>query len=175
MIQKRKQQWNQVRVLPENATDFLLFDLQVEQTYEITIVAENEYGLGSFSPIISVYLNNNEDLAIGYLQYTNETDLLRPLSPTNLYLSHSGSNLYLTWNHPNFFQSPVNIHYYVIQWRSSIVFNNQHSQQFIVVEHPIRSYVLKDIKQAKYIVQIISYSEQGTYSIPIQSEIDIST
>ncbi len=173
LLHSRKRNWNQIRVIPNNATEFLLIDLKLQQTYEITIVAENEYGLGSFSPIISIYLNNNQDLSIGYFHYLNQTDLLRPLSPTNLHLSHSGSNLYITWNHPNIFQSPVNIVYYVIQWRSTIFFNNQQSQQFIVVQHPTRSYILKDIKQSKYIIQIMSYSDQGTYSIPIESEINI--
>ncbi len=173
MIQTKKRNWNQIRVIPNNATEFLLFDLKFQQTYEVTIVAENDIGLGLFSPIISIYLNNNQDLSIGYLHYSNESDRLRPLSPTDLHLSHSGSNLYITWNHPNFFQSPVNIVYYVIQWRSTIVFNNQQSQQFIVVQHPIRSYILKDIKQSKYIIQMMSYSDQGTYSIPIESEINI--
>jgi hypothetical protein len=173
MIQTKKQNWNQIRVIPNNATEFLLFDLKLQQTYEITIVGENDIGLGIFSPIISIYLNNNEDLSIGYLHYSNETDLLRPLSPTNLHLSHSGSNLYITWNHPNLFESPINIVYYVIQWRSTIVFNNQQSQEFIVIQHPIRSYILKDIKQSKYIIQIIAYSDQGIYSIPIESEINI--
>jgi len=174
MIQRKKQNWNQIRVLPNNATEFLLFDLQLQQTYEVTIVAENNLGLGMFSQIISIYLNDNQDLSIGYLQYSNETtNLLRPLSPINLHLSHSGSNLHITWNHPNIFQSPVNIVYYVIQWRSIIVFNNQQSQHTIVVQYPIRSYILNDIKQSKYIIQIISYSDQGTYSIPIESEINI--
>jgi hypothetical protein len=173
MIQTKKPNWNQIRVLPDNATEFILFDLKLQQTYEITIVAENDLGLGTFSPIISIYLNDNQDLSVGYLYHSNETDLLRPLSPTDLHLSHSGSNLYITWNHPNFFQSPLNIIYYVIQWRSTIFFNNQQSQQSIVVQYPIRSYVLKDIKQSKYIVQIISYSDQGIYSNLIQSEINI--
>jgi hypothetical protein len=174
MIQIKKQNWNQIRVIPNNATEFLLFDLKLQQTYEVTIVAENDYGLGTFSPIISIYLNNNQDLSVGYLhQQSNETEFLRPLPPTDLYLSHSGSNLYITWNHPNVFESPVNILYYVIQWRSMIVFNNQQSQQFIVVPNPSRSYILKDIKQSKYIVQIMAYSDHGTYSLPIEGEIDI--
>ncbi len=174
IIQLKKQNWNQIRVIPNNATEFLLFDLILQQTYEITIVGENNYGLGIFSSIISIYLNNNQDLSIGYLhQNFNETEFLRPLSPMNLYLSHSGSNLYITWNHPNFFESPVNILYYVIQWRSIIVFNNQQSQQFIVIQHPSRSYILKDIKQSKYIIQIMSYSDHGIYSLPIEAEIDI--
>jgi hypothetical protein len=173
MIQTKKQNWNQIRVLPTNSTDFLLFDLKFQQTYEVTIVGENQIGLGIFSPIISIYLNNNQDLSIGYLHYSNETDLLRPLPPIDLYLSYSGSNLYITWTHPDVFQSPVNIIYYVIQWRSTIFFNNQQSEQSIVVQYPIQSYILNDIKQSKYIIQILSYSDHGTYSIPIESEIDI--
>ena len=173
MIQTKKANWNQVRVLPNNATEFLLFDLKLQQTYEVTIVGENNIGLGLFSPIVSIYLNNNQDLSIGYLYHSNQTDLLRPLSPLNLHLSHSGSNLYITWNHPNIFQSPVNIISYVIQWRSIIFFNNQQSQQSIVIQYPMRTYILKDIKESKYIIQIISYSDHGTYSTPIESEIDI--
>ena len=40
MIQIKKQSWNQIRVIPNNATEFLLFDLKLQQTYEVTIVAE---------------------------------------------------------------------------------------------------------------------------------------
>ncbi|CAF0758019.1 unnamed protein product [Adineta steineri] len=173
IIENKKQNWNQIRVLPNNATEFFLFDLKLQQTYEVTIVAENSIGLGIFSPIISIYLNDNQDLSIGYLHYSNETNFLRPLSPTNLRLSNSGSNLHITWNQADLFDSPINIVSYVIQWRSTIVFNNQQSQQFIVVPYPIRSYILKDIKESKYIIQIMSYSNQGTYSIPIESDINI--
>lgn len=172
-IQTKKQNWNQIRVMPENVTEFLLFDLKLQQTYEVTIVAENEYGLGTFSPIISIYLNHLQDVSIGYHHYTNESDLFRPLAPIDLQLIHSGSNLHITWNHPDLFESPVHIVYYVIRWRSMIVFNNQQSQQFLVVQYPSRSYVLKEIKQSKYIIQIMSYGERGTYSLPIESEIDI--
>ncbi|UJR25292.1 hypothetical protein I4U23_006644 [Adineta vaga] len=173
LIQNKKQNWHQIRVLPNNATEFLLFDLQVQQTYEVTIVGENDFGLGSFSPIISIYLNNYQDLSIGNLHRSNETNFLRPLPPMDLHLSYSGSNLHITWNQGNLFESPVNILYYVIQWRSTIVFNNQQSQQSIVVKYPSRSYILKDIKQSRYIVQLMSYSNQGIYSIPIEADIDI--
>lgn len=70
-------------------------------------------------------------------------------------------------------ESSINILYYVIQWRSTILFNNQQSQQSIVVLYPTSSYLLKDIKQSKYIVQVIAYSDQGTYSYPIESQINI--
>lgn len=173
LIQKKKQNWNQLRVIPDNATEFLLFDLKLQQTYEVTIVGENEYGLGTFSPIISIHLNNLHDPSIGYLHHANESDLVRPFSPTSLKLTQSGTNLHIAWNHPNVFESPVYITYYVIRWRSTIVFNNQQSQEFLVIEYPTRSHTLHDIKQSKYIVQIMSYSERGTYSLPIESEIDI--
>ena len=173
MIQRKKQNWNQIRVMPDNATEFLLFDLRLQQTYEVTIVAENEYGLGMFTPLTSIYLNNLQDLSIGHLHYGNESDLFRPLAPTNLQLTHSGSNLHITWDHPDLFESPVHIVFYVIRWRSTIVFNNRQSQQFLVLEYPSRSYVLKEIKQSKYLIQIMSYSERGIYSLPIESEIEI--
>lgn len=173
MIRIKKGHWSQIRVLPNNATEFILFDLKLQQTYEITIVGENDFGLGTFSPIISVYINNNQDLPVGYFYYSNETDFPRPTSPADLHLSHSGSNLYIIWNHPKTFDSSVTIAYYVIQWRSSILFNNQQSQQSIVVQYPGRSFTLKDIKQSKYIIQVMSYSEEGTYSKPIESDIQI--
>ena len=174
MIHTRKRNWNLIRVLPNNATEFVLLNLILRRTYEITIVGENDIGLGLFSPIKSIYLNDNQDLHVGHFHYLNETDFLRPLSPVNLHLLHSSSNLFITWNHPIFSQSLVNIIYYVIRWRSAIVFNNQQSQQFIVVQHPIRSYTLKNIKPSKYVVQIVSYSDQGIYSLPVESEINIS-
>jgi len=121
---------------------------------------------------IFLYLNTLEfvqDISIDYLYYSNKTNLSRPLSPTNLRLSQSGSNLYITWNHPNI----IDFVYYVIQWRSKILFNNQQSQQSIVVHYPTRSHILKDIKQSKYIVQILAYSDKGIYSLPIESQIDI--
>ncbi|CAF3358164.1 unnamed protein product [Rotaria sp. Silwood1] len=173
MIKTKKGHWNQIRVLPNNATEFLLFDLELQQTYEITIVGENDIGLGTFSAITSVYVNDNQDLSIGNFYYSNETNFLRPLSPIDLHLSYSKSNLYITWNHPDIFDSSTKIFYYVIQWRSSILFNNQQSQQSIVIPYPTRSYILKDIKQSKYIIQIMSYSNEGIYSIPIESDINI--
>ncbi|CAF2364937.1 unnamed protein product [Rotaria sp. Silwood2] len=173
MIKTKKGHWNQIRVLPNNATEFLVFDLELQQTYEITIVGENDIGLGTFSSIISVYLNDNQDSSIGYFYYSNETNFLRPLSPIDLHLSYSTSNLYITWNHPDIYDSLGKIFYYIIQWRSSIVFNNQQSQQSIVIQYPSRSYILKSIKQSKYIIQIMSYSSEGLYSIPIESEINI--
>ncbi|CAF3335483.1 unnamed protein product [Rotaria socialis] len=173
VIKTKKGHWNQIRVLPNNATEFLLFDLTLQQTYELTIVGENDFGLGTFSPIVSVYINNHQDLSIGYFYYSNTTNFVRPLSPTGLHLSYSGTNLYITWNHPNPVESSIKIAYYVIQWRSSIVFNNQQSQQSIVIQYPSRSFTLKDIKQSKYIIQVISYSQEGTYSTPIESDIQI--
>ena len=172
-LQIRKQNWNQIRVLPNNASEFTLFDLKLQQIYELTIVAENEFGLGTFAPIITVQLNHTQDSSIDYLHYSNKTNLFRPLSPTNLRLSQSGSDLRITWNHPNMIASSINIVYYVIQWRSTILFNNQQSQQSIVVHYPTHSHVLKDIKQSKYIVQIISYSDKGIYSLPVESQINI--
>ena len=174
-IQKKRQNWTQIRVLPNNASEFLLFDLKAQQTYEVTIVAENDLGLGAFSPILSIYMNVHQDSSLDYLYYSNETDFLRPPSPSDLQLSHSGSNLYITWNHPNPFQSSVDIVYYVIQWRSTIFFNNQQPQQSIVVQYPARSYVLKHVKQSKYAIQILAYSMQGKYSVPIDADIDIRT
>jgi hypothetical protein len=173
LFNARKRNWNQIRVIPNNATDFTLFDLKPQQIYELTIVAENEYGLGTFSPIILIEFNRTEDTTIDYLHHSNRTNLSRPLSPTNLRLSQSGSHLYIRWNHPTMIESSINILYYVIQWRSTILFNNQQSQQSIVVQYPTYSYLLKDIKQSKYIVQVIAYSDQGTYSLPIESHINI--
>ncbi|CAF4363941.1 unnamed protein product, partial [Rotaria sp. Silwood2] len=173
ILHRKKRNWNQIRVLPNNVTEFILFDLKLKQTYELTIVAENDLGVGTFTPIITIYLNQTENSSIDYLHYSNETILLRPLSPTNLHLYQSGVNLHITWNHPNTMESPKNIVYYVIQWRSTILFNNQQSQQSILVYYPTHSYVLKHIKQSKYIIQVMSYSDQGTYSLPIESQINI--
>jgi len=173
LLYSKKRNWNQIRVIPNNASEFILFDLKIQQLYELTIVAENDFGLGTFSPIILIELNNTKDSSIDYLYYSNKTTLFRPLSPINLRLSQSGSNLYITWNHPNMIQSSINILYYVIQWRSTILFNNQQSQQSIIINYPIHSYILKDIKQSKYIIQILAYSDKGTYSLPIESQINI--
>ena len=173
MLHTKKQNWNQIRVLPNNATEFTLFDLKLQQTYELTIVGENSIGLGTFTPILTFELNDTQHSSIDYLYHSNKTNLTRPSSPTNLRLSQSGSNLYIIWNHPYTSESSINIVYYVIQWRSTILFNNQQSQQSIVVHYPTRSYILKDIKQSKYIIQIISYSDKGTYSLPIESQINI--
>jgi hypothetical protein len=173
LLQAKKQNWNQIRVLPNNATEFTLFDLKLQQTYELTIVAENDFGLGTFTPIITFKLNDTHDSSIDNIYYSNRTDLSRPSSPMNLRLSQSGSNLYITWNHPYKSESSINIVYYVIQWRSKILFNNQQSQQSIVVQYPTHSYILKDIKQSKYIIQIIAYSDKGTYSLPIEAQINI--
>ncbi|CAF1040092.1 unnamed protein product [Rotaria sp. Silwood1] len=172
-LHKKKRNWNQIRVLPNNATEFTLFDLKLKQTYELTIVSENDLGLGTFTPIITIPLNQTQNSSIDYLHYANETTLFRPLSPINFHLYQSGLNLHITWNHPNMIDSPINIVYYVIQWRSTILFNNQQSQQSILVYYPTRSYILKNIKQSKYIIQVMSYSDQGTYSLPIESQINI--
>ncbi len=173
LLYSKKRNWNQIRVIPNNASEFILFDLKIQQLYELTIVAENDFGLGTFTPIILIELNNTKDSSIDYLYYSNKTTLFRPLSPINLRLSQSGSNLYITWNHPNMIQSSINILYYVIQWRSTILFNNQQSQQSIIINYPIHSYILKDIKQSKYIIEILAYSDKGTYSLPIESQINI--
>ena len=172
-VNTKRRDWNQIRVLPTNATEFLLFDLKFKHIYELTMVAENELGLGTFSPILTIQLNETDESPLGYLHYSNETHVLRPLSPTDLRLSYSGSNLYITWNHPETIDSTSSIVYYVIQCRSTILFNNQQSQQSIVVHYPTRSHVLKDVKQSNYIVQILSYSDRGTYSSPIESQINI--
>lgn len=169
----RKRNWNQIRVMPNNATEFTLFDLKLQQIYELTIVAENDLGLGTFTPIIFIELNDTEDLPLDYLHHSNQTNLFRPLSPTNLRLSQSGSHLYITWNHPKMLDSSEKILYYVIQWRSTILFNNHQSQYSVVLNYPTRSYVLKDLKQSKYIIQVIAYSDKGTYSSPIESQINI--
>ncbi|CAF1658466.1 unnamed protein product, partial [Adineta ricciae] len=169
LLHAKKRDWHQVRVLPTNATEFILFDLKLQQTYEITIVAENQFGLGTFTPIRTIELNNTENISADYLHDSQKPNLSRPASPTNLRLSQSRSNLYITWNHP----SSTNIVSYVIQWRSTILFNNQQSQQFIVVDYPTNSYTIKDIKQTKYLVEIFSYSDTGTYSLPVRSQIDI--
>jgi hypothetical protein len=173
MLHRKKRDWNQIRVLPNNASEFILFDLKFQQTYELTIVAENDLGLGTFTPIISIELNNTKNSSLAYLNYSHKTNLSRPLSPINLRLSQSRSNLYITWNHPNQIDSSTTIVYYVIQWRSTILFNNQQSQQSIVVHYPTHSYILEDIKQSKYIIQILSYSDKGTYSFPVESHINI--
>jgi hypothetical protein len=171
LLHSRKRNWNQIRVIPNNASEFTLFDLKIQQIYELTIVAENDFGLGTFTPIILIQLNNTKGSSIDYLYYSNKTNLSRPLSPKNLRLSQSGSNLYITWNHPP--SNTIKILYYVIQWRSTILFNNQQSQQSILINYPIHSYILKDIKQSKYIIQILAYSDKGIYSLPIESQINI--
>ena len=173
LIHKKKQNWKQIRVLPENTTEFLLFDLKLRQTYEITIVAENELGLGAFSVISSIYLNPNQDTSVDYLYYSNKTNVIRPLSPSNLRLSQSGSNLYISWNHPVQIDYSIEVVFYVLQWRSRTFFNNQYTQQSIVIQYPTRSYTLKGIKQSKYTIQLFAYSSQGTYSKPVDSEITI--
>ena len=45
----------------------------------------------------------------------------------------------------------------------------------MVVQYPARSFILKDVKESHYIVQIIAYSDQGIYSSPIESQINIRT
>ena len=173
-MEHKKRHWNQIRVLPMNTTEFLLFDLRLKQTYELTIVAENELGLGTFSPILQIQLNETDDSpSIGYLRQNNESQVFRPLSPTDLRLSYSGSNLYISWKHPDRIESSIGIVHYVIQWRSTILFNNQHSHQSVIVDYPIRSHVLNEIKQSNYVIRIFSYSDRGTYSIPIESQINI--
>ncbi|CAF1921728.1 unnamed protein product [Rotaria magnacalcarata] len=173
MLHKTKRTWNQTRVLPDNTTEFTLFDLKLKQPYELTIVGENYFGLGTFTPIITIQLNQTQDLSIDYLYHSNTTSLSRPLSPRNLHLYQSGLNLYITWDHPHLIESSVNVAYYVILWRSTILFNNQQSQQSIVLHHPMRSYILRNMKQSKYIIQVVAYSNQGTYSLPVQSQITI--
>ena len=172
LISKKKENWNQILILPGNATEFLLFDLKVRETYEVTIVAENDLGLGTFSSIVTVHMNPSSDLPIDYLYHSNETDLHRPPPPRNLRLFHSGSNLHVTWDHSD---SSVQITHYVLRWRSTILFNNEGSQRFLVLPYPIHSYLLKEIKQSKYTIQLLAYSNEGTYSVPIESEINIRT
>ena len=71
--------WESIlRVLPNNATQFLLFDLKLKHTYELTIVAENELGLGTFSPILTIQLNDTDESPLGHLHYSNETHTLNP-------------------------------------------------------------------------------------------------
>lgn len=173
LIHKKKQNWKQIRVLPENTTEFLLFDLKIRQTYEFTIVAENDLGLGTFSAIFTVYINPNIDQSIDYLYLSNKTNLIRPFSPTNLQLSHSGSNLHMSWNHPIQMDYSIDVLYYVLQWRSTTLFNNQYSQQSVVIRYPTRFYTLRGIKQSKYTIQVFAYSSQGTYSKPVESEVTI--
>ncbi|UJR23619.1 hypothetical protein I4U23_026605 [Adineta vaga] len=173
LLHGKKRDWHQIRVLPTNTTEFTLFDLKLQQMYEITIVAENDLGLGTFTSIRTIELNTTENVSIDYLHHPQQVNLSRPTSPKNLRLSQSRSNLYITWDHPTTMESTTNIVSYVIQWRSTILFNNRQSQQFIVVNYPIRSYLIKDVKQTKYIVQVFSYSDIGTYSFPVQSQIDI--
>jgi len=173
LLHARKRAWYPVRVIPNNVTEFTLFDLQLEQTYELTLVAENEFGLGTFSPINLIRLNKTDDLTVDYLYESNQTNFSRPISPRNLQLSQSGSSLYIKWDHPNKIEPTAQIAHYVIQWRSMILFNNQQSQHSILVDYPTNSYVLKDVKQSKYIIQILAYSHSGTYSSPIESQINI--
>lgn len=174
-INKKKDNWNQIRVLPNNATEFLLFDLKLRQTYEVTIVAENDLGLGTFSSLVTIHMNPSSDLPVDYLYYSNETDFYRPSSPGNLQLSHSGSSLHISWDHPIDSESSVQISHYVLRWRSTILFNNEGSHRFVVLSYRIHSYLLKEIKQSKYAVQLLAYSEDGTYSVPIEAEINIRT
>ena len=174
-INKKKDNWNQIRVLPNNATEFILFDLKLRQTYEVTIVAENDFGLGYFSSLVTLHMNPSSDLLVDYLYYSNETDLHRPSAPSNLHLSHSGSSLHISWDHPIDSESSVQISHYVLRWRSTILFNNEGSQRFVVLSYRIHSYLLKEIKQSKYAVQLLAYSEDGTYSAPIEAEINIRT
>ena len=172
-LNTKKRHWNQIRVLPPNTTEFILFDFKLQQTYELTIVGENELGLGTFSPIVTIEMNDTDQTSIGHLHHSNDTTILRPSSPTNLRLSYSGSNLYITWNHANDIQSSMKIVYYVLQWRSTILFNNEQSHQSILLDYPTRTYVLKSIKQSNYIVQLIAYADRGTYSPPIETQIHI--
>ena len=172
-LSTKKRLWNQIRVLPTNSTEFILFDLNLQQNYELTIVGENELGLGSFSPILTIQLNETEEMPIGFLRQSNETHLVRPSSPTNHRLSYSGSNLYIAASHANQIDAAAKIVHYVLQWRSTILFNNEQSHQSIVIDYPIRSFVLKNIKQSNYIVQLLAYSDRGIYSPPIETQIHI--
>ncbi|CAF4729193.1 unnamed protein product, partial [Rotaria magnacalcarata] len=70
MLHKTKRTWNQTRVLPDNTTEFTLFDLKLKQPYELTIVGENYFGLGTFTPIITIQLNQTQDLSIDYLYHS---------------------------------------------------------------------------------------------------------
>lgn len=173
MVHKQKRNWNQIRVLPHNSTEFTLFDLNQKQAYEFTIVGENSFGLGTFTPIITIQLNQTQDSPVDYLYFSNKTTLSRPFPPTNLRLYQSGLNLHITWNHPNSNESSQRIAYYVLQWRSTILFNNQQSQQSVVVNYPIRSYILRNIKESNYIIQVMSYTNQGSYSLPVKSQTNI--
>lgn len=169
----KKQNWKQIRVLPENATDCILFDLEPTEVYEILIVAENKLGLGAFSTISSVFIQPTKDRMADYVQFTNETKFIRPPPPNNLYLSLTGSNLYASWQHPDLIDSQADISFYVLQWRSNIFFNSQQSHQSTVLLYPTNSFVIKDVKQARYSVQLLAYTHQGIYSTLLESEIDI--
>jgi hypothetical protein len=173
LINKKRHDWKQIRVLPENTTDFILFDLKRRYTYEVTLVAENDFGLGTFSSILSIYMSPHDDSSIDSIKNSNRSDLVRPLTPTDLQLVHSGSDLHISWNHPIALQSSVDIVYYVLQWRSTTFFSNQYSQQSTVVHYPVNSFTFKQIKQSKYTVQVVSYSYNGVYSRPIEGDITI--
>jgi hypothetical protein len=149
--------------------------LKPQQTYELTMVAENALGQGTFSSIVTIdMLNEHDETSAGQLHHRNTSIVDRPLAPVHLRLSYSSSNLYISWDHPDTSEQSVpSIVHYVLQWRSTILFNNQQSHQFIVIDYPMRSYILKDIQQSNYIVQIVSYAERGTYSSPIESQINI--
>ncbi|CAF0904731.1 unnamed protein product, partial [Didymodactylos carnosus] len=170
-INKKLDEWKQIRVLPNNISHFTIFDLNINNDYNVAVVGENKYGLGTFSSILNVKMNSGN--SVGYL-YHNSSDkapIYRPRPPNNIRLEVVGRNLLVSWNHPLFSAFPKII-YYVVQIRSLILIDNQ-QQETVVINYPQHTYLFKNIKHdASYVVQVLAYSEHA-YSPLIESKITI--
>ncbi|GIY78376.1 protein turtle, partial [Caerostris darwini] len=147
--------WRTIRVYPDGATTFTVYNLQADTEYDFQVLSRNKLGDGMFSPIIRAKTKFSPEPP------TPAKPVPGPVR--NVTVTKTLLGVRITWNPPI---DGVPISHYMIDYKNDVQW--QHWGPIKNVTH----YEAKLLQGGKYVFRILAYSNEGVAS-PSSNEVKL--
>ncbi|XP_054713630.1 protein turtle-like [Uloborus diversus] len=173
--------WRTIRVYPDGATTFTVYNLQADTEYDFQVLSRNKLGDGMFSPIIRAKTKSNDNVPLPPAEPSDvititatpepsngsgsvPTEPPTPAGPTpgpvrNVTVIKTTLGVRITWNPP---ADSIPISHYIIDYKNDVQWQHW---------GPIKdatNYEAKLQQGGKYKFRIIAYSTANVPSTPSQ-------
>ncbi|XP_035210600.1 protein turtle-like isoform X3 [Stegodyphus dumicola] len=173
--------WRTIRVYPDGATTFTVYNLQADTEYDFQVLSRNKLGDGMFSPIIRAKtksadyvggsISSTETVGVTFTSIGEKssgnsgpvtTEAPTPAGPTpgmvrNVTVTKTTLGVRITWNPP---ADGVPVSHYIIEYKHDIQW-----QRWGPIKD-VTFYEAKLQQGGKYSFRILAYSDAGVASAP---------
>ncbi|XP_076321273.1 protein turtle homolog B-like isoform X2 [Tachypleus tridentatus] len=152
--------WRSMRVDPDEATKFTIYNLQPSSDYEFRVLSRNTLGDGMFSPTVKArttpwdYLGGvypTDAYGATYIPTVQKPSGPKPFPPRNVTVQETDDGVLISWLSP--LNQKVPVAFYYVEYRTQ----SKPWKRWGPIKHST-SYLAKDLPSGQYKFRVYAYS-----------------